>query len=358
MFELWTHDAITGDERRQVFPAEQGAQWSMNLAGTGTCSFVFVVNDAETGMSGVEIGSVFAPNSTLLALRVGLAVVGAWKIEDWDYDDDKGTVTVAGVELVRNESKWRMTYGLSQYDQGTLVVTNRSYQGAVRAIVSRLINRSPEWNYPIDLPADGSGSFSQTWEYWKKYTMEDLFVQIEQQGVEIYFRPYLTGGRQLRFQTIVATRVMVGTSYFHLQSADRPLSGIRYKVDGSGQLTGAQGLGEGTGQDQEVRYTPNEPPYPIPIRDAKQTFPDLTGARLQAATDAWLEVDELPIVQWTVGSFVVSDDYPVEHALVARGWTLESKGHTVFPDGTHQLRVIASSGSWSNQITTEVQRGS
>lgn len=354
--ELWVHDAITGNEKARVFPTAD-ATWSTNLGGTGQSSWTFVVDDAETGMTGARIADLFLPNARLLALRWGATVLGAWKIEDWDYSGDAGTVTVPAVELLRNETKWRMTYGLSEYTLGTLTVTNRSHAGAVRAILSRFKDRSADWNYPIDLPPDGAGSFSQTWEYWKKFTIEDLLVQVESEGVEIFFRPYLTAGRQLRFETIVAPRVVVGSSSFHLQAEDSPLSGIHYRVSGANQITGGQGTGEGTGQDQPVKFAGGGP-YTIPIRDAKQQFPDLAGDRLQEATNAWFAQDRNPTVQWTVDTFTISDDFPPAHALTGRGWKLESKGHPVYPDGVHSLRVIAASGGFGYQIKTEVQSGS
>ena len=358
MLSLWTHDAITGAERRQVTaPAVDGAsQWSMNIGGTGSCAFVFAVEDTPDGLTLAQIDDLFAPNSTLLSLRWGkTGVVGAWKVEDWVYDEDKSTVTVTGVEL-RNEAAWRMSYALSGYELGTLSVTNKSRQGATRAILERFMQWAAEWKYPIDLPLDSSGSFSATWEFWRKYTIEDLLTQVENDGVEIVLRPYLTEARQLRFDTNVAVKVSVGTSYFHLQAEDRPLSGVRYKKSGADQLTGLQGVGNGTGQDQEVAYQGGGP-FPIPIRDAKREFPDLTGARLQTATDAEFAALRNPIEQWTVASFTASDEYPATHAVVTRGWQLESKGHRVFPDGVHTLRVISSSGSWSNQISVEVQSG-
>ena len=328
----------------------------MNLAGTGSCSFVFVVNDADTGMTLAQVESTFTPNATMFSLRWATTVLGAWKIEDWDYENDKGTVTVTGVEI-RNEASFRMTYGVSVYESGTLTATSSTRSGAARAVIARFMQWAPEWKYPIDLPATAAGSFSATWEYWKKYTIEDLLKQIEADGVEIFFRPYLTSGRQLRFETIVAVKVSVGTSYFHLQAEDSPLSGIHYKKSGAQQLTGLQGVGNGTGQDQEVAWAGNSGSSGIPIRDAKREFPDLTGARLQAATNATFAAMKDPIVQWTVSSFTASDEYPPSHAVVGRGWQLDSKGHRMFPDGPHNLRVIAASGSFSNVISTEVQSG-
>ncbi|MGX1932039.1 hypothetical protein [Microbacterium resistens] len=358
MLNLWTHDAITGNEREQVTAnaVDAGTQWSMKLDGSGSCTFVFAVEDTDDGLTLAEVRRLFAPNSTLLSLRWGAtSVVGAWKVEDWDFDEDTSTVTVTGVEL-RNETNWRMTYGVSIYDQGTLTVTNRSHSGAVRGILARFMQWSLEWAYPIDLPADGAGSFSAVWEFWKKLTIADLLKQVEDEGYEILFRPYLTGTRQLRFQVHVAAAVSVGMSYFHLQADDSPLGGVHYKESGASQITGGQGIGSGTGQDQPVRWAGGGP-YLVPIRDAKRDFPDLDGDRLQAATNAWVAANRNVQAQWTVGTFTASDEYSAGHATVGRGWTLESSGHRIFPNGRHPLRVIAASGSFSNQISVEVQGG-
>lgn len=353
--ELWVHDAITGAEVGQVFPLAEGCQWSTNIAGTGESTWVLRTDDDERPLARARILSLFQPNARLIALRWGMSVVGAWKIESWDYADDTKAITISAVELVRSEARWRMTYPLDSYgDLGTLTVTGRSYPGAVRAILIRFMQWAPEWNYPIDLPADGTGSYTQTWEFWKKLTIEDLLVQIEEEGVEIFFRPYLTEARVLRFQTLVAPRVVNGTSSFHLQAEDSPLSGVHYRLSGVEQITGGQGLGEGNGQDQPVRYA-GGPPFTIPIRDAKRTFSDLTGTRLQVATNAWFARDSQPVTSWVVEKFTTSDTYSPMHAVSGRGWNLQSKGHPVFPDGIHPVRVVAASGTFGLEITTEVE---
>ena len=356
MFSLWSHESITGNEVDQAWPKDD-ASWSMNLSGTGECTFSFRVDDAETGLWLADIERLFTPNARMLALRWGTdAVVGAWKVEDWDYDEDTQTVTVTGVEI-RGETKWRMTYGVSVYDQGTLTVTNRSASGAVRAILARFMQWSAEWKYPIDLPADGAGNITATWEFWKKFTIEDLLTQIEELGYEILLRPYLTAARQLRFETLVARKVSVGISYFHLQAENTPLSGVGYKVSGAEQVTGGQGMGSGTGQDQPVKWA-GGPPYIIPIRDAKRTFPDLAGDQLQEATNAWVEAARLPVSQWRAKTFTASEEFPASQAAVGQGWAFTSNGHRIYPNGTHPVRVIQSSGSLSRDISVEVQDAS
>lgn len=356
MLELWVHDSWTGDERKQVRQlVEAGTSWSMNITGTGQSAWVVPAGDGEDEYDRADLEDLFTPNSRLLALRFGMVVLGAWKVEEWDYDETTGTATVTATEL-REETKWRMTYALSDIFAGDLTVTNKSASGAARAVLARFMQWTSGWHYPIDLPADGAGTFSATWRWWEKFTIADLLKQIEAEGYEIVFRPYLTAGRQLRFQTLVAPKVTYGQSFFHLQAEDRPLSGVHYKVSGAEQVTGVHGLGSGTGQDQESRVAGNLT-FLIPARDVKIPFPDLKGARLQAATDAARDAGRDPAVQWTVDAFTISDEYGPEHALVGRAWQLESKGHPVFPDGVHQLRVIAASGSWSDQIKTEVQDG-
>lgn len=357
MLSLWTHDAITGNEREQVTATavNDGTQWSMNFTGTGECTFVFAVEDTEEGLTLESIRRLFAPNSTHLSLRWGTTAIGAWKVEDWDYGEDESTIIVTGVEI-RNETNWRMTYGVSAYEAGTLAIVNRSASGAVRAILARFMQWSPEWFYSIDLPADGAGTINAVWEFWKKFTLADLLKQIEELGYEIAFRPYLTAARQLRYQVLVAQAVSTGLSRFNLQAADSPLGKVRYKESGATQITGGQGVGSGTGQDQPVKWA-GGPPYLIPIRDAKKDFPDLVGDQLQEATNEWFKANKQVRTQWTVGTFTASDEYSAAHATVARGWQLESEGHRVFPDGPHTLRVIAASGTWSNQISVEVQGG-
>ncbi|MGO4488148.1 hypothetical protein [Microbacterium sp. 2RAF4] len=353
MLTLWSHYSITGDEIGRAWPKDD-ASWAMNLSGTGQCTFSFRVDDADTGLTRADIDRLFTPNSRSLSLRWGDAdVIGAWKIDDWDYDEDTGTLTVTGVQI-RGEAKWRMTYGVNAFELGTLTVTNRSASGAVRAILARFMQWSAEWFYPIDLPADGAGTITATWEFWKKFTIEDLLTQIEELGYEIVLRPYLTAGRQLRYETLVAAKVSIGASYFHLQAEKSPLGGVGYKLSGAEQLTGGQGMGSGTGQDQPVAWAGGGP-FLIPIRDAKRTFPDLAGTQLQAATNAWFAAARNPIVQWRVQSFTADDEFPATLATVGRGWVLESSGHPVFPDGSQTLRVIACSGSFSFQISVEVQ---
>lgn len=350
-WETWIYKARTGASVDLVTP--EAFTWSTSLLGDGSGTATFKVDDTQKALTRERIWELFKPNDHMIVLRRGSFVAFAGKIDSWVYNQDAMTVTVTSVEL-ENEWSWRLTYGVNAYTSGTLTVVNRTQSGAVAAILSRAMQWSPDWQYPIDLPATASGTFSATWEYFKKFKISDLLDHVRSEGYEIYLRPYLAAGDMLRFQTRVAPRITLGTSSFILQVQEVPLGGIQYTVDGSNQLTGLQGVGNGTGQDQEVAWA-GSGPYDIPIRDAKRDFPDRTGTRLQSATNSTLAAEDEPLIQWSVKEFTISDTALAEEATPGRVWQIDSQSDLVIPDGRHMLRVIATSGDLSNTIRTEVQ---
>lgn len=345
----WTQDGTFYD---RVNPAS--FSWSTSLLGDGSATLTFKTDDAFLPLPRHPY-DLFRPNLLAVDLRWGDFVAFFGKIEDWSYDRDAGLITVRAVELA-NEFKWRMTYGVANYQDGTLVVQNRTHSGAVARILERFMFWDSGWRYPIDLPADAPGTFSDPgWEYWRKNRISDLIEQVREQGYEIYLRPYVAAGGITRLQTRVAPRVTLATSTFNLQAQRSPLGSVSYTVDGSRQLTGVQALGNGSGQDQETRYAYAFPGEPIPFRDAKIDLADLTGQALQGAANAALTNDRNAIVQWSVGEFNVSDEWTPDHAAVGRVWQIDSYGDPVIPDGRHNLRVIRASGSLGTVIKTEVQ---
>lgn len=355
MWEVWVRDAKSGAPIERVFPV--AFPWSSSINGKGSATATFKINDAENPLTRDQVWSLFLPNNRLLSLQWGDYVAFAGKIDGWKYNRKSQTVVVSAVDLW-NEWDWRLTYGVSGYLSGSLAVSNRTHSGAVATILNRGMQWGPLWVYPIDLPADAPGTFSAMWEYWRKMKISDLLNQVRDEGYEIYLRPYIASDGNLRFQTRVAPQVTVGTSSFHIFADESPLSKVEYELDGSRQLTGLQGLGNGTGQDQDVAWA-GAGVYTIPIRDAKQDFADLTGARLQAATNAALAADVTPLVQWSIDEFTIDPDvWTPEHAEIGRVWQVEAFGDAVIPDGTYTLRVIAAGGDLSMKIRTEIQSGS
>lgn len=353
MWETWVYDMMTGDLLHRVRPS--AFPWSTGLLGDGSAEVTFKTDDARYQLTRAQVWSYFRPNARGLALLWGDHVTYAGKVESWRYDRNAQTVAVRTVEM-RGETAWRLTYGVNAYAAGTVSVVNRSISGAVRAIFARFTQLSPEYAYPIDLPADGAGTFSAVWEFWRKFRISDLLTQVEQLGYEIYLRPYLTAGRTgIRYQVRVAPKVTIGASAFVLQAPMSPLDEVSYTYDGVNEITGLQGLGNGTGQDQAVAWAGSTTGQDIPVRDTKATFADLTGSQLQDATNAALAADQDPLVQLSVGKFHLSETWPAEHVTPGRVWNLHSRNDPVIPDSTHVLRVIRASGGLARAVTVEVQ---
>lgn len=355
--ETWLFDMFTGDLIRRVRPFDHS--WSTSLLGDGASTAKFKTDDEDQPIG--DVFATFRPNARGLAILWGDVVEYAGKIETLPYDRDAQVQSVTTVEI-RNEAKWRLTYGVNRYEFGALTVTNQSASGAVRAVLARMMQQSEpwadEWALPIDLPAAGTGTFTQEWEHWRKLRISDLLTQVEQEGYEVYFRPIKVGNR-IRFQTVVAPKLSIGKSKFILQAPESPLEQVSFTWDGASEITGVQGLGDGMEQDQKVAHAGSTTGQDIIIRDTKKAYPDLVGARLQAATDAGLLEDQDPIIQWSIGTFRASDEWSPEHAVPGRGWSIHSKGDPVIPDDTYELRVISTSGNVTSlAIGVEVQGAS
>jgi hypothetical protein len=355
-WSLTVHDAKTGAHKADIESSD--SSWSTAIAPDGTTTETFVVNDAETPWPQGRVDELFEPNDRLLARWWGDHCVYAQKVEDFVYEKDTGKVTVTTVDLA-TETEWRLLGGVDGLAPGNnvppLVITNQSPRAAIGAAYSRMMQWDEKWHYPIDVPFSEAGPISGTWEFWKKYRISDVIQQIrESAGVEVYLRPYKTGDGGVRFSVEVAKSITFSTSTINLSADDCPVSGIEYRKTGALQVTGLLGVGNGTGEDQETRWQ-GRGAYLIPIRDTKQSFPDQTGAGLQQATDAYFEQNSLPLVQWSVGAFTISDDWSPEHAAPGRRWLIESYGDPVIPDGIHALRVIKLSGGNGRQLSTEVQ---
>jgi hypothetical protein len=355
---MWSHDARTGDPIGRV--PVQDSQWNTGI-GTGYDGTHTFVTSGSDGIRGSAVDAFFEPNDRILALWWGDQCAWAHKVEDWDYGLSSSSIVVKTVDLL-TETQWRMVGQVDAPNSLTLTVTDRSAAGAIRALFTRMMQWSSDWAYPIDLPADSAGSVSGDWPFWKKRRIADIVDEIlEQTGSEIYLRPYnagAAGARQLRFQTLVASRIQVGLSSFNLQAKKQPLTDVHFKKSGALQVTGVLGVGggTGTGEDQPTAWAGlMGDPAIIPIRDTKHNFPGLTGDALQEATNNYFEANRVPLTQWSIGGFTISDEWSPEDAAVARGWQIESNGDDVIPDATHNLRVLKLSGSLGRELKVEVQ---
>lgn len=359
-FSFWVHDQKTGDPIRRVWIAED-APWSTSLSGDGESTFAVVVNDDEQGWEPGDIADVFRPNARMLVRWWGVhggahaddIVICAHKVEDYDYALDAGTVSVKAVD-VADFAEWRLIDGVGADKYSSLVIANKSAACAVSMAFARMMQWNPDWYLPIDLLPDEAGSFSGSWVFWKGTLISDVLKEIrDRTGVEVYLEPYATSSGGVRFRQRVGAPIAVGSTHFHLKAAESPLAGVHYRVSGVNQVTGLEGIGLGTGEDQERRNAQGV--LNIPIRDTRKTFPDLSSEALQQAANTYYAANVTPTVQWDIGSFTVGDGWTPDMVFPGRVLTLEVYGDPVIPDGVHTVRVIKLSGGNGRQLKPEVQ---
>ena len=357
-WSFWVHDMATGNpiERLSV---TADAPFSASLSGDGESSLTVVLSEQTWGTGNIRW--LFDPNARMLVrwwgenggAHAGDVVMCAHKIDSFDYDRDKGAVTVAAVDVF-DFADWRLIDGVGADKYSKLSITNKSASGAVRAAVARMMQWNAQWQLPIDLPADGGGGFSGEWVFWKGTLIGDVLKEIrDRTGCEIYFAPYPTESGGVRFRTLVGAPIDAGRTHFHLEAEQSPLAGIRYRVDGANQVTGVEGIGAGTGEDQHRASAGGT--VGIPIRDTRKSFPDLIGNELQQATDTYYAANVGAVIQWDIGSYTAGDGWGPELVTPGRTLEIEVYGDPVIPDGEHHVRVVKVSGDSGRVIQPEVQ---
>lgn len=340
-------DSITGEKLNPVEPS--GGSWSAKLDGSGSNQFTVPVLSMD--MSRTARRDLLRPNARLVAhIDEFDTVIAAGMLLRTPYSITKTAATCYWVDI-RDLFRQRMGFGVGSWNStGTLQVTNRSYSGAARAIVSRQLRdfTQPTWMLPIDLPADGAGTFSRKWDYYQFPTMDDCLRELEKEGVEIYFDPYLTSGGNLRFATRVGTPITGASFDLPVSAEGSHVENLEADEDGSKQLTGVLYAGNGTDADTVTAWAGGGQ-FTIPIRDAYRSAKGVKSiAQLQRMADADLAEHKDPIEQW---SFDVRVDEPVRasHVKPGRLLRMDVRDDPWLPDGVTTQRVIGVSGDLASQ---------
>lgn len=349
----WTYsiyETATGEFRADV--EVSAATWETGLTGQGRASHTIPL--FNQGMTASFVREQTTGNKYTIVQKWGSTVVYAGVIQRTRYVRSTRSVVVDSAELRVAYMDSRMTYGVFSYDPShvALTITDKSHSGAARAVINECVfDDADYWELPIDLPADGSGSFSATWMKSERLTWEDHLAQIEADGCEIFFRPYLSSG-SLRWDTIVESKVSFGSTT--TVSFDDELEDFEVTVDYAREMTGVLGFGKGgTGADA-YGYSPGDGAAQISVRDTWVDFPDLSGARLVNATEA-LDYLGYPVEQWSFGISV----YPSGPATVLPGRVLSFtiSGDNYLANDTYVKRVVALRGDAGTMVRAEVQDG-
>lgn len=352
----WTweiYELKTGSLRSAV--AVSSCNWESKLTGQGRGTHVLplfgTASDSDWWRETTK------GNKYVIVQRWGTHIAYAGVLTSPEYDRDSHTVTVDSVELRAAYMDARMLYGVFNYDPDgiALSVSGKSWAGAVRACLEIATTDywGDFWVLPVDLPADASGSFSAEWRHDERLTLEDHLSQIEADGCEVFFRPYLDDDDLLRWDTHVQSKVSIGTATeIDADAADSPMFGLKFRRDYTREMTGILAFGKGGTGAEAYGYTPGDGAGEISVRDTWVNFPDLTGSRLIAATQA-LDYLAYPITQWSFGASVFPDG-PAPYAP-GRLIEIDIQEDVYIPNGPHEMRSVAVRGDAGTMVRVEVQ---
>jgi hypothetical protein len=332
------------------------ANWQTRITGQGSADHT--VRAFGSGLSQADLEELTLGNRYTItqewAATDYVAYAGVIQRDVWD--DKSRTVSLSSTELRGAYFNDRMMWPVSAYHptNSVLTVTNKSRSGAVRAIFDPLFAIA---YLPIDRPADGSGGFDADWKYNERLKIEDHLQQVEDDGCEVFLRPYLTGGN-LRFETLVGSPVVeIGSeTTFAIRGDSSPVLDLKVTRDVVRQMTGVAAFsGGGKSAISAAAFAGGiEGPAAISVRDTWVDFADVTDPdRLQAAADHTFAALQFPTSAWSFGLNIYPDGPEFTAPGHLLGATVES-GHERLSAGTKHLRVVALSGSMGMTVTPEV----
>lgn len=353
---MWTtrvFDTATGNPILTIDAGVSAATWNRRKGGTG--SGTHAIKLPGLGLTAAQARDVFADQKRTIAVCWGNYVAYAGIIQDAKYKRNTRELVVSHDEL-RTFWRARMQFGVAAAPGGDLVITGRSWSGAVRAIIARAMQWSFEWTLAVDLPADGAGGFTATREWWRFFTIDDLLKEIEDQGVEIDHPPYLDGNGKLRWATLVGQPIVGATTDLPVTVADSRVVDFETDTDAARRVTGVIVAGQGSEADTMIAWAGNgSGSNPIPIRDVYRAQKDIEDqARLQTIANSIYVDSKDAVEQWSF-AIQLADDLSPELVSVGRVLKMDVRGDDWVPDGMYTRRVIALKGGLDLQVTPEVQ---
>lgn len=354
--ECWVHDTFTGERIQQLYPS--GGRWTSRVSGVDESTIPFIA-EAQGFDTRAEARAAF--NDLFDADRRFIVVSWGDHIESAtfnrvspQYDMSHGVLEVSG-RGIRTFANERSTFGVNNYINGDLTITNRTHSGAAAMVWQRLTQWAPEWNLPVDLSANAPGTYSRAIRRDEMATGESLFRAIEEQGYEIGFRPYFTSSYGVRWQMLVQPQIAIGAAIDVPLSVEKPAAtDVTVTDDSSKRLTGVFYVGTGHGEDTITAWAGS--PNGRPIRDSFRYAKDIRDqAALQAMADNAFAIERNPVRQWSL-SVDAGDDFSPALAAPGRLLDLAVADDWWIADGIYRQRVIAVRGAYDSlTLNPEVQ---
>lgn len=361
MKQLQVEVFSTFDGTSQLVVPAAAAPATSRLTGAGECAFVFKLSHlARLGIGKTQARALFATRSRMIALHDGDQTVPYAGIimRRGVVDDAAGTLTVQTSES-RIATSWRQTAGVNNVTGGDLIVTGKSASGAFRAILQRMTQWGSAWQLPVDwedLP-DIAGVYGIDARWWDTLKIEDLWQNLEDRGLELYFQPYRRLGGSLRLRPMIAPTITVGLTDFTVKATRSKISSLGVTEDSVNTVTGVLAAGNGSGSDTLFAWAGNSGSTGIPISDVRRDFADIHDpAVLQQTANAELARFDHDIEQWTVEIALADSGLDWQHVAIGRQLRLDVRRHAWIPDGIYTKRIIAASPTLgANVIKVEVQ---
>lgn len=359
MWSVGIFETRTGAPVLDVSSLVSAGSWATRRNGQGSGSHTLKL----AGMPQAVVAEITRGNKYTIVQSWGTTVVYAGVIEDVEWDEPAQSMGVQSKEFRASLLPARMLFGVLDYQPAAVALTlsGRSYSSAVRRLIQAAFAPSGEWLLPVDyavLP-DTVGGFSASWRKEEQLTWGDCLSQIEADGCEVFFRPYLSSG-YLRWEPVVQYKVVFGEPWdLAVRAPGSLLLDVKVKWSTSRLATGVLGFGKGRGQDAPFAFAPESGSGATdqPIRDVVVNFPDISDqTRLQAAVTAEYNNRRSPVEQWSYGVHVWPEG--PERCMPGRVHRLWTYGSARLPDGSRDRRVIALSGDMGFKVTPEVQDAS
>ncbi|OOB90751.1 hypothetical protein [Rathayibacter sp. VKM Ac-2630] len=356
---MWTHTLHapgTGNLIAPVELAKSSSKRRLNAPSTGTHS-VIASDDFEW--------------SALLCSPWEVIVATAWNgvclyagylenVTDWNEKTREltfSTLDVRGAYMVRPVFR----ANAEDYRAADLTITDRSYSGAVRAVIERVLHgNTGGWQLPIITPPDAGGPVSAFYPYWDLWTAEKALAEMQDRddGPDLDFAPRYRADGGLEWVVRVGTPRLSGPEVeVNLGSQENGLSTASFRINGQMQRTGEIAVGNGSEADMLVAFANNLDGPAMPFRDSIESgYKSITdpGVLLGHAYSD-LRAYRYPTEQWSYALQANTPGADLETLTLGSHLGVWTVGHPKYTDGWRDTYLIGFDTDLTETVSLAVQ---